>query len=241
MGQANRPVLSRSAQRPRLVFAAVDCAAFEAADFCPVTARRNGLFLFSNAPSSAPPSSAQHSCTHAVWRHGLTDGVQASRAVHKKQYPVIRYFERLQVPLPPSLPPSRLGARSQPLTAPATSPWVMQPDIVGRGGAADYSPGGEYGQRVPAPASGWNTASLIATADRMAAKRLAAEAERELGAGSGGGDGAASVDYSKLSVKLLKKLLKDKGAACLGCSDKREFVAKAEEVLGAGAEQKDEL
>eukprot|EP01051_Picozoa_sp_SAG22_P012343 SAG22_NODE_1275_length_4921_cov_1.871215_1_plen_506_part_00 len=174
-----------STQRPRQVFAAVDCAAFEASDFCP-----------------------------------------ASRAVNKKAYPAVRYFERL------------IAAAAAAAAADG-----------GRKRVSPFSAGGEYGERVPTPGTGWSTAALVELADAKASDRIEQEAARELGGAAGGGnagaaDGvsgggagaeagaAAVVDYSKLSVKLLKKLLKQAGTSCTGCTDKREFVAKAEEALG---------
>eukprot|EP01052_Picozoa_sp_SAG31_P020201 SAG31_NODE_1509_length_8062_cov_6.974884_4_plen_120_part_00 len=36
----------------------------------------------------------------------------------------------------------------------------------------------------------------------------------------------ADTDFSKLKMKALKKLLKDRGEKCEGCTDKSEFVAR---------------
>ena len=41
----------------------------------------------------------------------------------------------------------------------------------------------------------------------------------------------ADTDFSKLKMKALKKLLKDRGEKCEGCTDKSEFVAKVKEVF----------
>eukprot|EP01052_Picozoa_sp_SAG31_P020903 SAG31_NODE_1591_length_7814_cov_4.501453_9_plen_68_part_00 len=60
--------------------------------------------------------------------------------------------------------------------------------------------------------------------------------------GKEGMKGAVQRDFSKMSVKVLKKFLRDAGSECRGCSDKQEFVAKAEEILAdAMVGSKDDL
>ena len=43
----------------------------------------------------------------------------------------------------------------------------------------------------------------------------------------------ADTDVTKLKMKALKRILKDRGVTCEGCTEKREFVAKVQQVLSA--------
>ena len=79
--------------------------------------------------------------------------------------------------------------------------------------------------------------SLSGSLARAAGLALATILAGREAAAADGGSASAPRDFSKMSAKLLKKLLRDAGEDCLGCSDKREFVAKAEVVLGAAAKQ----
>ena len=47
----------------------------------------------------------------------------------------------------------------------------------------------------------------------------------------------ADTDFSKLKMKALKKLLKDRGESCDGCTDKSEFVARVK-VRGGGGRRR---
>ena len=45
----------------------------------------------------------------------------------------------------------------------------------------------------------------------------------------------ATDDISSLSLKQLKRMLKERGERCHGCTDKTEYIAKAKEVVGLPA------
>jgi hypothetical protein len=49
----------------------------------------------------------------------------------------------------------------------------------------------------------------------------------------------ATVDFKKMRVKQLKRILADQGADCKGCSEKEDFVKKVKKI--AAKDEKKEL
>lgn len=42
-------------------------------------------------------------------------------------------------------------------------------------------------------------------------------------------EGEATVDYNKMKIKELKQLLKERDVSCVGCTEKADYVKKAQE------------